>query len=131
LCPGFFKNKITAWSKKHIRPHSLVVSDGLNCFSGVKDAECEHEAIITHTEEGYDKYKVFNWLNVMIGNVKNALHGTYHRISKEHLPRYLAEFCYRFNRRFELHTMVDPLAAVATKTPPMPHGLLKLAEVRW
>ncbi|MBU0909053.1 MAG: transposase, partial [Proteobacteria bacterium] len=32
----------------------------------------------------------------MIGNVKNALHGTYHHVSTRHLPRYLAEFCYRF-----------------------------------
>ncbi len=40
---------------------------------------------------------VFQWLNTVIGNVKNALHGTYHAISNRHAPRYLAEFCYRFN----------------------------------
>ena len=128
---GFFKDEITSWSKKHLWPNSLVVSDGLNCFPGVTDAACKHKAIITHTKEGYDTHRVFNWLNVMIGNVKNALHGTYHRISKHHLPRYLAEFCYRFNRRFELHKMVDRLAFIAMKTPPMPQRLLKLAEVRW
>jgi len=128
---GFFKKEVTSWSKKHLWPNSLVVSDGLNCFLGVTEAACEHEAIITHTKEGYDTYKVFNWLNVMIGNVKNALHGTYHRISKRHLPRYLAEFCYRFNRRFELHKMVDRLAFIAMKTPPIPQRLLKLAEIRW
>ncbi|MCJ7604256.1 MAG: IS1595 family transposase, partial [Desulfobulbaceae bacterium] len=44
---------------------------------------------------------------------------------------YLAEFCYRFNRRFELHKMVNRLAFAAVRTPPMPQRLLKLAEVRW
>jgi len=59
----------------------------------------------------------------MIGNIKNALHGTYHYMSSSHLPRYLAQFCYRFNRRFDLHTMVDRLACVAMRTPPMPQRL--------
>jgi hypothetical protein len=67
----------------------------------------------------------------VIGNVKNALHGTRHAVSGRHLPRYLAEFCYRFNRRFQLHTMVDRLTYVALRTQPVPQHLLKLAEVRW
>ena len=83
------------------------------------------------TDNGYDEYGVFKWVNVMIGNVKNALHGTYHYVNSSHLPRYLAEFCYRFNRRFELHTMIDRLAYVAMRTPAKPQSLLKLAEVRW
>ncbi|WP_319548644.1 IS1595 family transposase [Desulfogranum marinum] len=128
---GFTKEELTGWAKKHLNPDTLVVSDGLNCFPGVEDADCEHEPIISRTENGYDEFGVFKWVNIMIGSVKNALHGTYHHVSPSHLPRYLAEFCYRFNRRFELHTMVDRLAYVAMRTPPMPQRLLKLAEVRW
>jgi transposase-like protein len=128
---GFTKKELTKWAKVHLAPNTLVVSDGLNCFPGMKKAGCKHEPIISRTEKGYDEFGVFKWINVMIGNVKNALHGTYHHVSSRHLPRYLAEFCYRFNRRFELHTMVDRLAYVAMRTPPMPQQLLKLAEVRW
>jgi len=51
----------------------------------------------------------------MVGNVKNALTGTYHSVSKKHLPRYLAEFCYRFKRRFQLEGMVPRLAYAAVK----------------
>jgi len=74
---------------------------------------------------------VFQWLNTVIGNVKNALRGTHHAVSENHLSRYLGEFCYRFNRRFQLDTMVDRLAYVALRTQPLPQRLLKLAEVRW
>ncbi len=35
-------------------------------------------------------------------NVKNAATGTYHAVSGKHLPRYLAEFNNRFNRRYDL-----------------------------
>jgi hypothetical protein len=66
-----------------------------------------------------------------MGNVKSAIHGTYHALSKKHLPRYLAEFCYRFNRRFQMDTMIDSLTYVALRTQPVPQRLLKLAEVRW
>lgn len=128
---GFTQKEITAWSSKHLSPGSLVVSDGLNCFPGVKQAECGHEPIITNSGTEYDEFKVFKWVNTMIGNVKNAIHGTYHAVSEKHLPRYLAEFCYRFNRRFQLHEMVNRLVYVAARTPPMPQRLLRLAEVRW
>lgn len=128
---GFVKDEIAAWAKKHLSPFSIVISDAFKCFPGVKEAQCEHEAVKTHTEKGYDENGIFKWVNIMIGNIKNALHGTYHHVSASHLPRYLAEFCYRFNRRYELHQMVDRLAYVAMRTPPMPQRLLKLAEIHW
>ena len=64
----------------------------------------------------------------MIGNVKSAIHGAYHAINPKHLPRYLAEFCYRFNRRFDLEAMMPRFLHAAARTPPMPARLLKLAE---
>jgi hypothetical protein len=71
------------------------------------------------------------WVDTMLGNVKNAMHGTYHAIRAKHLPRYLAEFSYRFNRRFDLEAMVGRLGRATTVTPPMPYRLVKLAEVHW
>jgi len=129
---SFSKQDVASWAQKHLNAGSLVVSDGLNCFPGVKQASCTHEPIITTSGvPEYDEFKVFRWLNTMIGNVKNAIHGTYHAVSEKHLPRYLAEFCYRFNRRFKLGDMINRLAFVAMRTPPMPQRLLKLAEIRW
>ncbi len=49
-------------------------------------------------------------------------------VSPKHLPLYLAEFCYRHNRRFQLDDLLPPFAYVAVRTPPMPGRLLKLAE---
>jgi hypothetical protein len=44
----------------------------------------------------------FKWVNTMIGNIKNAISGTSHSVSKKQVPRYLAEYCYCFNRRLNL-----------------------------
>ncbi|PSJ15750.1 IS1595 family transposase, partial [Nitrosomonas supralitoralis] len=45
--------------------------------------------------------------------------------------RYLAEFEYRFNRRFKLDAIVPRLVRASVQTPPMPGRLLKLAETSW
>jgi len=42
---------------------------------------------------------------------------------------YLAQYEYRFNRRYRLEDMIPRLAWVALRTPPMPYRLLKLAEL--
>ena len=74
------------------------------------------------------RHPALTWVNTILGNIKRSLHGTYHHLSSKHLPRYLAEFSYRFNRRFSLREMFPRLAFVALRTPPMPYRVLKLAE---
>ena len=128
---GFHKNDISNWAKKHLFPGTSVVSDGLNCFPAVKDAGCSHHAIIKSTSATIKEYSEFKWVDTMIGNVKNSIHGTYHAISDKHVPRYLGEFCFRFNRRFELGNMIKQLAQAAVNTLPMPQRILKQAEAWW
>ncbi|MEI6893903.1 MAG: IS1595 family transposase, partial [Colwellia sp.] len=125
---GFRLTEVSRWAKKHLSSGGLVSSDGLACFSAVKDAGCEHK--ITVTGGGYESVtkKQFIWVNTMIGNVKNSISGTYHSVRDKHLPRYFAEFCYRFNRRFSLKDMLPLFMFVAMRTPPMPQKLLSMAE---
>jgi len=125
---GFQLTEIKRWAKQHLQANSVVVSDGLPCFSAVKDAGCEHVRIVTGGGPQSVSKEEFTWVNTMIGNVKNAITGTYHSIGAKHLPRYLAEFCYRFNRRYQLKDMLPRFAYVALRTPPMPMRLLKMAE---
>lgn len=126
---SFRKETIARWAGKHLQASSVVVSDGLSCFRGVEEAGCEHQVIVTGGGPASVKLEAFTWINTLIGNVKNSIHGTYHAVNEKHLPRYLAEFCYRFNRRFKLEDMIPRLGYAAVRTPPMPARLLKLAEV--
>ena len=127
---GFTLKEIERWAKQHLTPGSVVVSDGLACFTAVTAAGCEHNRIVTGGGPKSVTKEEFTWVNTMIGNVKNSITGTFHSIGAKHkhLPRYLAEFCYRFNRRFKLDNLLPRLAYVALRTPPMPYRLLTLAE---
>lgn len=74
------------------------------------------------------KTVAFKWGNIILGDLKMALVGTFHKLSDKHLPRHLATFQYRFNRRCRLKDMIPPLAYMAARTPPMTARFLKLAE---
>ena len=126
---GFRKAEIARYAQASFLPGSTVLSDGLYCFAGVCAARCLHEPLLTGSGRQAAQHPVFKWVNTLLGNVKNALLGTFHAIREKHVPRYLAEFEYRFNRRFDLPAMIERLTFVALRTPPMPYRLLKLAEV--
>ena len=128
---GFRSKEIVRWSRAKLAPGTAVHSDGLACFAAVSAAHCTHAPTVMSGPRIAQRRHVLNWVNTMLGNVKNAIHGTYHAVRPKHLPRYLAEFSYRFNRRFDLASMLPRLATAAAQTPPMPYRLVTLAEAHW
>ena len=126
---GFSKTAIARYASASLRPGTEVFSDGLYCFGAVAMAGCRHVPIVTGSGRCAAQHPAFKWVNTLLGNIKNALLGTFHAIREKHVPRYLAEFEYRFNRRFDLPAMIERLTYVALRTPPMPHRMLSMAEV--
>ena len=123
---GFRLTEIAAWAQQHLSPGTQVLSDGLACFNGVTAAGCVHEPMVTGGGKAAVERPEFRWVNTILGNIKNALCGTYHAVRPKYAQRYLAEFEYRFNRRFDLPDIIPRLVYVALRTPPMPERLLKL-----
>jgi transposase-like protein len=121
---GFRKTILADWARHALAPGCEVVSDGLSCFAAVGAAGCVHTVITTGG--GVPDAPALRWVNTLLGNVKNAMHGTYHAIKGKYLQRYLSEFCYRFNRRFDLAGMIGQMICTATKTPPLPYRLATL-----
>jgi transposase-like protein len=125
---GFRRAEIATLATRNFAPASTVVSDGLRCFTAVINAGCVHQPIIAGAGRKAALNPAFKWVNTTLGNIKSAITGTYRAIRDKHVPRYLAEFEYRFNRRYDLAAMLPRLGYVALRTPPMPYRLLKLAE---
>ena len=125
---GFRSEEIGAWARCHLEPRTVVVSDALGCFGAVEQAGCIQQPFVTGSGPQSAQHPALTWVNTVLGNVKRSLHGTYHQLSSQHLPRYLAEFSYRFSRRFSLREMFPRLAVVALRTAPLPYRVLKLAE---
>ena len=63
-------------------------------------------------------------IHLVFANLKSWLQGTHHGVSPRHLPAYLNEFVFRFNRRFYPMTAVNSVLGIGMRTPgPTHHGL--------
>jgi hypothetical protein len=127
----FSRNELEQWSCLHLTPGSTVTSDGLYCFTRVTVAGCEHRQVLTGSGKKAGKNPVFTCMNTILGNLKTSLRGTYHSFHPMYATRYLAEFQYRFNRRFDLGAMIPRLVYAGARTLPRPEPFLSLPEFRW
>ena len=105
---------------------STVISDGLACFNAVQDAGCLHAKLVCGGGRASVEEPEFYWVNTILGNLKSSLRSTYHAIRPKYAQRYLSEFQYRFNRRYDLKALLPRLVYAAIKAPPMPEKLLKI-----
>ena len=121
---GFRKREVEKLAREHLLIGSNVVSDGLSCWPAVAKAGCRHFPMRTGSGKQAAKWVPFKWVNTMLGNIKAAIVGTYRQLSPAHAPRYLASFAWRFNRRFQLDTMMPRFLHSAVRTQPLPYRLL-------
>lgn len=121
---------ILRWGKAHLHPKAHVITDGWKAYRTLDANGWKHEekeAISKGWRRA--KHPAFRWVNTILGNLKGNLLGVCRAIQLKHLPRYLAEFQYRFNRRYDLTTILPRLLRASALTPPMPYRLLIGAEV--
>src|SRR4051812_47699551 len=121
---GFREREMERLAKATIEPGSDVVSDGLSCWPAVEKAGCTHSPIVTGSGKRAASLAPFRWVNTTLGNIKTAIAGTYHHVSPKHAQHYLTSFGYRFNRRFQLDTIVERLAWAAVRTAPQPYRVV-------
>lgn len=112
-----------------VRPLTLV-SDGLPCFVAMAAHAGVHDRNVTGGGAAAAKHPKFKAVNTILGNLKTALHGAYKAFNfRKYGHRYLAEFQYRFNRRFNLAAMLRRLAIAVLHGKPCPERLIRAAEI--
>ncbi len=127
--PGFTLKAVAAWAKDHLAPGSAVFSDGLACFGAVTEAGCSHQTTVIAGRKPKEVPE-FKWINTVLGNLKTSLSGCYHAFDfRKYATRYLAAFCYRFNRRFDLRSLHQRLLIAAVGTTPQPLRSIRVADV--
>ena len=125
----FTNDAMTDFVNKRLMRPLTVISDGLACFKVSAEAGV-HERIVVSAGEPSAAYARFNAVSTAQSNLKTAISGAYHSIKfAKYAHRYLAEFQYRFNRRFNMRTIFERLARVASGSPPMNRSVIRAAEV--
>lgn len=126
----FTNQDVRQWAERHLAPACHVVSDGTPAFAQVRQAGATHERYVTGGGRQGAQTPQLHWVNTLLGNLKTSMAGTYHAFDHARYgARYLAEFCYRFNRRFDLAAMLPRLLRALATTKPLPLTALRLSEV--
>ena len=125
----FTNEEVAIFAARSIAPTATVVSDGLWCFGAVQIVGAEHERVVTGGGKPSVGLPQFRAVNTFLGNLKRSLGGTYHAFDfAKYAHRYLAEAQYRFNRRFNLRSILARLLRAACLAIPTPASAIRAAE---
>lgn len=107
---GFNHEAMREWSQRVFATEAQVVSDGQWSIGVVAEMGCQHERLPSENARHSAKRIELRNVNTVISNMKTAISGTYHAFKfKKYAKRYVAEFQYRFNRRFDLSVILPRL----------------------
>jgi len=86
------------------RANTTVMTDELGAYNGVGRGVSGGHMTVKHSARQYVDGKNgevhSNTVESVFSLIKRGLIGTFHSVSKHHLPRYLSEFEFRWNTRF-------------------------------
>jgi len=80
-----------------VHADSVIHTDGLYLYCSLAQ---HYDLRQTTLKDGHKPNEILPHVHRVIARVKTWIRGTHSHVSPKHLHRYLAEFSYRFNRRF-------------------------------
>ena len=96
MAPSACAQHLGLFLKTSLKPGTNLLTDGwVDCIKPGNAFLHEPIALANPNEAG----KVLPLVHIQFANLKYWLHGTFHGVSPKHLPCYLQEWNYRFNRR--------------------------------
>ena len=129
-CVPFTSDAVADWANESLSADTDAVSDGLPAFRTLRAEVASHLAIVTGSSRASAGHPEFRWVNIMLGNLKTSINGTYHAFKfAKYAALYLADFQYRFNRRYNLRSILTRLAGAVATTVPWPEYRFKQTEL--
>jgi ISXO2-like transposase domain/Transposase zinc-ribbon domain len=126
----FTKEAMRTFFARSLMLPLTLVSDGLACFEVADGSGAFHDRHVTGGGKHSVKLAQLWAINTVLGNLKMCLTGTYHAFDfLKYGHRYLAEAQYRFNRRFDLRSILPRLLRAACLAKPQSREVIRAAEV--
>lgn len=92
-----------------IPENSILKTDGKRIYrQAAQDKNCVHEYVVAMSDPEL-AHAHLNWVNRVTSNLKRWLISTHHGVFPKYRKEYVAEFVYRFNRRFWPDQIFDRL----------------------
>ena len=99
--------------KDHVARATKVSTDGHKSYGSLNN---DYVHIPVKNSKACSKSDVLPKVHIVVANLKMWLRGTYNCLPAKHLQRYLDEFVFRFNRRWNLENIFDKLLVRCVNT---------------
>jgi len=100
VIPDASAETLIPWYELNIQQGSLVITDGWTAYNGLAQRGYSHQRVL-QSAKGKKTDAYLPMVHLIISNLKRWLLGTHKgAVLPRHLPAYLNEFTFRFNRRF-------------------------------
>ena len=99
--------------KDHVARATKVSTDGYKSYGSLNN---DYVHIPVKNSKSCSKSDVLPKVHIVVANLKMWLRGTYNCLPAKHLQRYLDEFVFRFNRRWNLENIFDKLLVRCVNT---------------
>lgn len=98
---------LNTFVSENVLPSSRITTDGWVGYNNLAALGYNHASVVLDGDMEKAE-QALPMIHLVFSNLKAWLLGTHHGVSQQHLPAYLNEFVFRFNRRFY------PMTAFAT-----------------
>ena len=89
---------VAQFAKNAVAKGSEVHTDGLPVYTALVE---QGYTLVRQKYDPKNQPKHLHWTHIIISNAKAFIGDTFHGLDSIHLQRYLDEFCYRLNRRWQ------------------------------
>src|SRR3954467_30840 len=108
-----------------VEPGSAVLTDGWQGYAPLRRGYDHRPATVGDPRNAS---RLLPRVHRTFSNLKTWLKGTHHGVSGRHLPHYVDEFVFRFNRRRTPMAAFQSLLGLSTRHAPTTHKMLCAAE---
>lgn len=116
---------LVAFVEASVEPGSTLLVDGWPGYAPVRKTYDYRPYTVGNPKNAA---KLFPRVHQAFSNLKTWLKGTHHGVSSKHLPHYVNEFVFRFNRRRTPMAAFQSLLGLTTQHAPTTHKMLYMAE---
>lgn len=115
VMPDVTTRSVRQFVESKLKPRTALWTDGWPGYWGLSWRGFPHAAIPLGDNHERTK-RFFPWVHILLSNLKRFLLGTHHKPQPKHLARYVAEFTYRFNRRWQERSLFHRLTRACLST---------------
>jgi transposase-like protein len=119
-----FERDLGPFLRGAIDAHQAAVrTDGFYGYLPLEGVGVTHDRHIQGADRARSS-EILPWSHTIFSNLKAWILGTFRGVSKKHMPRYLDEFSYRFNRRWRETELFGFVLNRAVHGEPFPYSRL-------